>query len=209
VIVPPRDSVRPSDKKEPRILFLGILDPKKGFTDLMRAIPAVLAIVPTASFVFAGDGDVESARLLASELNISASVTFLGFVHGERKVRQLQCAAVLCLPSYDEGMPMALLEGMSYGIPVVATPVGGIPDLICSGENGLLVSPGDIDGLARAIVSLLTNPALSASIGNAGFAHIERFHSIDHVCTLLNGIYASLSSKPTPESGHAVDASPS
>jgi glycosyltransferase involved in cell wall biosynthesis len=206
VIVPPRDSVRPSDKKEPRILFLGKLEPRKGFRDLLKAIPAMLAIVPTASFVFAGDGNIEGARLLAAELGVSASVTFPGFVRGESKTRELRSAAVLCLPSYDEGVPVALLEGMSNGIPVVATPVGGIPDLICSGENGLLVSPGDIDGLARAIVSLLTNPALSASIGNAGFAYIERFHSIDHVCTLLHEIYSSLSSKPTPGNGHAVDA---
>ena len=94
-----------------------------------------------------------------------------------------------------------------YTPSVVATPVGGIPDLICSGENGLLVSPGDIDGLARAIVSLLTNPALSADIGKAGFAYIEHFHSIDHVCTLLHGIYASLGIKPASESDHAVSAS--
>jgi glycosyltransferase involved in cell wall biosynthesis len=207
VIVPPRDSVRPSHKKEPRILFLGTLEPTKGFMDLLKAVPAVLAIVPTTSFVFAGDGKIESARLLASELGISASVTFRGFVRGESKTRELRSAAVLCLPSYGEGVPVALLEGMSNSIPVVATPVGGIPDLICSGENGLLVSPGDIDGLARAIVSLLTNPVLSSSIGNAGFAYIERFHSIDHVCALLHGIYSSLNSKPTPETGHTVDAS--
>lgn len=207
VIVPPKDSVRPSEKKEPRILFLGRLEPRKGFKELLMAMPAVLAIVPTAKLVFAGDGDIESARLLAAELDISASVTFLGFVRGERKIRELKCAAVFCLPSYDEGVPVALLEGMSHGIPVVATPVGGIPDLICSGGNGLLVSPGDIDGLARAIVSLLTDPLLSASIGNAGLAYVERFHNIDHVCTLLHGIYASLNSKPAPESGHAVDAS--
>ena len=207
VKVPPRDSVWPSAKKEPRILFLGRLEPKKGFRDLLMAMPAVLAIVPTAKLVFAGDGDLESARLLAQELDISSSVMLLGFVRDESKARELKRAAVLCLPSYDEGVPVTLLEGMSNSIPVVSTPVGGIPDLICSGENGLLVSPGDVDGLACAIVSLLTNPPLSARIGNAGFAYIERFHSIEHVCTLLHGIYASLISKPTSESGHAVDAS--
>jgi glycosyltransferase involved in cell wall biosynthesis len=209
VIVPPKDSVPPSDQKEPRILFLGKLEPRKGFRDLLRAVPAVLAIVPKASFVFAGDGEIESARLLAAELGISASVTFLGFVRGDSKTRELRSAAVLCLPSYDEGVPVALLEGMSNAIPVVATPVGGIPDLICAGENGLLVPPGDIDGLARAIVSLLTNPVLATEIGNAGLAYIERFHSIDHVCSLLHGIYASLGIEPTPKSGHAVSASPS
>ena len=207
VIMPSGCSMPPSDKKEPRILFLGSLELRKGFRDLLRAAPAVLAIVPGTKFIFAGDGDIAGARRLAAELGISGSVTFLGFVRGESKTRELRSAAVLCLPSYDEGVPVALLEGMSNAIPVVATPVGGIPDLICSGENGLLVSPGDIDGLARAIVSLLTNPALSAEIGKAGFAYIEHFHSIDHVCTLLHGIYASLCIKPASESDHAVSVS--
>jgi glycosyltransferase involved in cell wall biosynthesis len=207
VIVPPRESVRPSEMKEPRILFLGNLEPRKGFRDLLMAMPAVLEIVPTAKLVFAGDGDIEGARLLASKLHINASVVLLGFVRGERKTKELQRAAVLCLPSYDEGVPMALLEGMSYAIPIVATPVGGIPDLICSGENGLLVSAGDVEALARAIVSLLTNPHLSANIGNAGFAHVERFHSIDHVCALLHDIYVSLNSKHASGRGHAVDTS--
>jgi glycosyltransferase involved in cell wall biosynthesis len=174
---------------------------------LLMAMSAVLTRVPTAKLVFAGDGDIEGARRLAAEFGVSASVTFLGFVRGGRKTWELQRASVLCLPSYNEGVPVALLEGISNGIPVVTTPVGGIPDLIRSGENGLLVTPGDIDGLSRAIVRLLTDPPFSASIGNAGFAHIERFHSIDRVCNLLHDIYASLGSKATPEGGHAVDAS--
>ena len=207
VTLPTRDMVRPSEKKEPRILFLGSLEPRKGFKDLLRAMCAVVASVPEAKLVFAGEGDIEGARRLAADLGISASVTFLGFVRGECKTRELQCAAVLCLPSYDEGVPVALLEGMSNGIPVVATPVGGIPDLICSGENGLLVAPGDVDSLSRAIVSLLTDPSFSTGIGNAGFEYIKRFHSIDHVCSLLHDIYASLGSKSTAESGDAVDAS--
>ena len=206
VIMPPKVIVQSSDKKEPRILFLGSLISRKGFSDLLMAMPAVLAIVPTAKVVFAGDGDFENGQLLAAKLGIGSSVTFLGFVRGVDKTRELHSAAILCLPSYDEGVPMALLEGMSNGIPVVATPVGGVPDVIRSGENGLLVSPGDIEGLARAIVSLLTNPHLSSSIGNAGLAYIERFHSVDHVCALLHGIYASLSRKRTTGSPHAVDA---
>jgi glycosyltransferase involved in cell wall biosynthesis len=201
--LPPRDSVRPCDMKEPRILFLGSLEPRKGFKDLLVSLPAVLATVPRANLVFAGDGDIEGARQLAAELRISASVTFLGFARGERKASELQRAAVLCLPSYDEGVPVALLEGMSNGIPVVATPVGGVPDLICSGENGLLVAPGDIDGLSRAIVSLLTNPALSAGIGNAGFTYVERFHSTKQVCTHLDGIYTSLCNRQMPENVQA------
>lgn len=206
VMVPLKDSVRRSENKEPRILFLGNLEPRKGFKDLLKAFPAVLAVIPKARLVFAGDGDIEGGRQLAAELGISSSVTFLGYVRGESKALELQSAALLCLPSYDEGVPVALLEGMSNGIPVVATPVGGVPDLICSGENGLLVEPGDIKGLSRVMVSLLTDAHFSESIGKAGFEHIERFHSIDHVCTLLHGIYASLGSKSTPERG-AVDAS--
>jgi glycosyltransferase involved in cell wall biosynthesis len=207
VIVPAKDIVRPPEKKEARILFLGRLEPRKGFGDLLMAMPAVLAVVPTAKAVFAGDGDIEGARLLSAKLNISASVEFLGFLRGEEKIAELRSASILCLPSYLEGVPMAVLEAMSNGIPVVTTPVGGIPDVIRSGENGLLVSPGDVDGLAHALVSLLTNPTLSATIGNAGFESVELFHSVDHVCTLLHRVYDSLSSKSTSGSRHAVDVS--
>jgi glycosyltransferase involved in cell wall biosynthesis len=157
--------------------------------------------------VFAGDGDIEGARRVATELGISESVRFLGFVRGESKTRELRAAAIVCLPSYDEGVPVALLEGMSNGIPVVATPVGGIPDLIRSGENGLLVPPGDIDSLSRVLVSLLTDSIFSSAIGNAGYEHIERFHSIEHVTVLLHGVYSSLGAKPTTDSGKTVNAS--
>ena len=200
----PEDRARYSEKKEPRILFLGKLEPRKGFTDLLMAMPAVLAVVPTAKLVFAGDGDIEGARLIASKLDISPSVSFLGFVRGECKAVELQHAAVLCLPSYNEGVPVAILEAMSNGIPVVATPVGGIPDLICSGKNGVLVSPGDIGGIARAITDLLTDPHLAASIGTAGCVHVERFHRVDYVCSLLQGVYMTLSSGRTAESDPAM-----
>jgi glycosyltransferase involved in cell wall biosynthesis len=205
VIIPAKDNLQQTERNEPRILFLGKLEPRKGFRDLLMAMPGVLAAVPAAKLVFAGDGDIESARMLAADLGISSSVALLGFVRGEDKTRELRSSSVVCLPSYDEGMPVALLEAMSRGIPVVATTAGGIPELVHSGKNGLLVSPGDVQGLTRAIVDLLTDPHLSVSIGTAGFMHVERFHSLDHVCTLLEGIYVSLGRRRGPEGGRALD----
>lgn len=191
-VIPKKDSRRQTESKEPRILFLGKLEPRKGFRDLLAAMPGVLAAVPSAKLIFAGGGDIEGAQALAADLGISASVAMLGFVRGEDKVRELRSSSVVCLPSYDEGMPVALLEGMSHGIPVVATNVGGIPELIYSGENGLLVLPGDVQGLTQAIVKLLTDAHSSAAIGAAGLRHVKRFHDLENVCTLLEGIYVSL-----------------
>jgi glycosyltransferase involved in cell wall biosynthesis len=192
VIIPENDSQRQTQRKEPRVLFLGKLEPRKGFRDLLLAMPGVLAAVPSAKLVFGGDGDIEGAQALAANLGISSSVTMLGFVRGEDKVKELRSSSVVCLPSYDEGMPVALLEAMSHGIPVVATTVGGIPELVHSGENGLLVSPGDVQSLTQAIVGLLTDSHSSAAIGAAGFRHVERFHGLENVCTLLEGIYVSI-----------------
>jgi glycosyltransferase involved in cell wall biosynthesis len=192
VIIPKYDSRRQTQRKEPRILFLGKLEPRKGFMDLLSAMPGVLAVVPSAKLVFAGDGDIEGAQALAAHLGISASVTMLGFVRGEDKVKEVRSSSVVCLPSYDEGMPVALLEAMSHGIPVVATPVGGIPELVHSGDNGVLVRPGDVQGLTQAIVELLTDTHSSAAMGAAGFRHVERFHGLENVCTQLEEIYVSL-----------------
>jgi glycosyltransferase involved in cell wall biosynthesis len=82
---------------------------------------------------------------------------------------------VFILPSYNEGLPMALLEAMSWGLPVITTPVGGIPELVISGTNGLLVNPGDIAGLSAALQSLVASEQLRLQLGNAARATVMPF----------------------------------
>ena len=82
--------------------------------------------------------------------------------------RLYRSASVYCLPSKNEGMPMSVLEAMSYGLATITTPVGGIPQVISDGENGYLVPVGDHEALAKTISSLLSNVPLKRSIGEAG-----------------------------------------
>jgi glycosyltransferase involved in cell wall biosynthesis len=96
------------------------------------------------------------------------------------------------LPSYYEGLPMSVLEAMALGVPVVASRVGGIPDLIEDQANGLLVAPGDIDGFVVAIDRLLVNADWRRVIGSAGRQTVERCYSAGRVLAELRGLYARL-----------------
>jgi glycosyltransferase involved in cell wall biosynthesis len=150
--------------REQRILYLGRLFPRKGHDDLLRGFALIADTHPGARVVFAGSGDLEVTRALAARLGVVERVEFLGWVTGARKAEELARAAVFALPSHQEASPVSILEAMSAGTPVVATRVGGIPDLVQDGVNGLLVEPQNPTALARALSALLDDPGLGGRL---------------------------------------------
>lgn len=184
--------VRPSQRPACSVLFLGWLHRDKGVLDLMHAIPHVLRSVPEATFVLAGSGDVDSMTRLARSLRIEHAVHWPGWVDGAEKDNLLRKADVFVLPSYYEGLPLGVLEAMACGVPVVATSVGGIPDVIEDRINGLLVDPGKPEALARAIVTLLKDDALRARLREAAHRDVRKRFSAETVVEDLESLYREL-----------------
>lgn len=159
--------------REPRILYLGRLFPRKGHDDLLRGFAEIADAHPGVRVVFAGSGDIEGTQALASQLGLGARVEFLGWVTGERKTAELLRAAVFALPSHQEASPVSILEAMSAGTPVVATNVGGIPDVVENGVTGLLVEPRDSAMLGSALKALLDDPALGRRLARQAASAME------------------------------------
>jgi glycosyltransferase involved in cell wall biosynthesis len=149
------------------VLFLAWLHEDKGVLDLVKAMPIVLGSVPDATFVLAGSGDADSIANLARSLRVEHALRLPGWVNGKGKGDLLRQSDVFVLPSYYEALPVGVLEAMACGVPVVATAVGGIPDVILDRVNGLLIEPGQPDALARAIVTILTDDALRSRLREA------------------------------------------
>lgn len=149
--VPVRTCTRPT------LLFLGRIRAKKGMYELLEAMPRVLSVVPDACLVMAGDGELDAARQRAVALGVASAVVLPGWLDGIRKQQALAGCDVFVLPSHFEGLPIGLLEAMASGRLVVASRVGGVPDLIRGGENGLLVEAGDVQQLSEALVRALVD----------------------------------------------------
>ena len=149
------------------VLFLGRLEENKGIYDLLDAVAGVRAAVPDVRLVCAGEGDRAGVARYAERLGIAEAVKFTGRVGPSGKRALLEHAAVFALPSYEEGLPVSLVEAMSAGVPVVATPVGGIPEVVVDGASGYLVGAGDKRSLERMLRRLLTERALAARLGAA------------------------------------------
>jgi glycosyltransferase involved in cell wall biosynthesis len=182
----------PSQRPARSVLFLGWLHRDKGVLDLLHAMPEVLRSVPDATFVLAGSGDVDTVMSLARSLGVEQAVRLPGWVDGAEKSNLLREADVFVLPSYYEGLPLGVLEAMACGVPVVATAVGGIPDVIDDRTNGLLVDPGEPEGLARAIVAMLTDDALRARLRSAAHRDVRKRFSPENVIADLESLYREL-----------------
>lgn len=155
------------DYSNRKMLFLGILGQRKGTYDLIEVLPEIFRKYPDAHIYFGGDGERETAERLCREKRIDGNVTFLGWVRGAEKEKYLKECSVYVLPTYHEGMPMSILEAMSYGMAVVSTYVGGIPHLITDGGNGLLCEAGDKEALEKRLEELLAWPELRKKIGES------------------------------------------
>ncbi|HET9396526.1 MAG TPA: glycosyltransferase family 4 protein, partial [Nitrospiraceae bacterium] len=147
------------------ILFMGLIGQRTGIYDLVRALPAVIKAAPEVRLVAAGPGELDAVRSCARERGVDDRVLLTGFVSGFDKLRLLEEAALYVLPSYTEGVPLSILEAMSVGLPVIATPVGGIPDVLRHGVDGYLVPPGSQTELADRIIELLNNKELRERMG--------------------------------------------
>lgn len=158
------------------ILYLAHLIERKGYLDLIRALPEVIEQVPDVRLVLCGSGEVERAQELCKDLGILDHVDFHGWVSDTEKVNQLSRATVFCLPSYDEGLPMGILEAMSTGVAVVATPVGGIPDVLTNEVNALLAEPGDVSKLSEQLIRLLTQSDLRNRLAAKALEDSSRFN---------------------------------
>jgi glycosyltransferase involved in cell wall biosynthesis len=152
------------------IACVGRVEPMKGQADLVRALPNV----PNARLVIVGR-DVRGHRAeleaLARDLGVADRIDIRGV---QTNVLELLAhASVLALPSYSEGFPIVPLEAMAVRRPVVATAVGGTPELVVDGETGILVQPGDVDALARALRELLDDPERARAMGEAGYRRLR------------------------------------
>ena len=153
--------VKPNNKE---ILYAGTVYHRKGYDDMIRAFAKVAPQHRDWKIVFAGNGEIEQGKALAAELGIADQTVFLGWVSGDDKDAAFRHATVFCLPSYAEGFPMGVLDAWAYGLPVITTPVGGIPDIAIDGKNMLLFNPGDIDALATQMEKMISNDNLRHSI---------------------------------------------
>jgi glycosyltransferase involved in cell wall biosynthesis len=179
------------------LLFLGRLTDAKGLFDLFAALATIRRRFPAVRLRCGGDGDIPNVKERAGALGITDCVDVLGWISGSEKQRWLSEAAVYVLPSYAEGLPMGVLEAMAAGMPVVSTPVGGIPDAIEDGVEGFLVEPGNVDGLAERIMQLLGNEELRRAMGIAAWTRAQRDFSTDHVILQIETLYKSLGARPT------------
>jgi len=155
------------DGDTPRLLCIGRLIPIKGHLVLLRALARARARVPEVTLEIAGRGPLGPAlQAYAAELGIADAVRFLGFVSDVE--RAIEESAIVVVPSIGEGFGMVALEAMERARPVLASSVGGLPEIVGDGETGLVVPPADAEALAEAIVALAGDLPKAAAMGAAG-----------------------------------------
>lgn len=163
---PPDRSAR---KGQPcRILFLGNLIERKGVSDLLEALARLGEGVGAWEATLAGGGDEAFYGSRAETLGIGGKVRFAGWVEGPDVQALLAWADLLVLPSYDEGLPLVILEALGHGLPVICTPVGAIPEVLHHDETALMVAPGDLDALTASLARLIAEPETRLRLGQAG-----------------------------------------
>jgi glycosyltransferase involved in cell wall biosynthesis len=170
--------------------FVGWLLPIKGPMYLLRAMETVWRVRPDASLIFVGKGDMDmDLRTESLRIGANGNVKFLGWREDIDEL--IPIFDILALPSLNEGMGRVLVEAMAAGKPVVASRVGGVPDLVKHGESGMLVPPANKDALAEAILHLLDNPEKARQMGQRGRERCRPF-SVEAMIAKLDALYEGL-----------------
>jgi glycosyltransferase involved in cell wall biosynthesis len=177
-----------------RIVALGQLGRRKGTPELLDALAAPAMRELGWEAVIAGNGTVEASRERVAALGLAERVEIPGWVDSATVSRLLATADIFVLPSHNEGLPVAILEAMGAGLPVVTTPVGAIPELVIAGESGLLVPAGSAAALAEALAELVRNPELRVRLGQNARDRVEQHFRIEATAERFVMMYRALAS---------------
>ncbi len=171
-----------------QLIHVSNFRPVKRVSDLVTAFAQIASEVPDVDLLLLGDGPTRhDVDRLIRKYELNNRIQCPGF---KRDVHQyLRCADAFALSSELEGAPLSLLEAMSCGLPVVSTAVGGIPEIIEDGENGLLVPFGDIDAMAEKLYAILTDSTLAGRLGKQARQHIIKHHTVEKVLPQYEAIY--------------------
>lgn len=172
------------------VLFMGRLGKRKGTYDIIEAAKHLKA--DNVEINLYGDGEVNEVQKVVTEAELQGKVKVNGWISGEQKDEVFKSADIYILPSYNEGLPISILEAMAIGLPVITTPVGGIPEAVENGVNGFLIQPGDYAALAQRIDSLAENPDLRKQMGRQSYRIAKEKFDIETVIKQLQDIYSGL-----------------
>ena len=188
VVVPASVPAR-TDRQKVRLVFLGRIGERKGAFDTIHAIAQLSKLQQQQiELHLAGDGEIDQARKLIDSLGLQDCVKLLGWINAETRDRLLHNADIFVLPSYNEGLPIALLEAMAWGLPTIVTAVGGIPE-VADHSTGFLVSPGSIEQITAAMQALIENESLRVGMGSKSRERVIPLN-LNNYCETLHLIYA-------------------
>lgn len=183
--IPPEIPQRSLKEGKVTLFFCGRISQQKGAFDLIQAFAQLPSEQKDNSrLIIAGDAGIEAGKKLVESLNLTSYVTFPGWIDSEQRDKLLADSDLFMLPSYHEGLPMAILEAMSWGLPIITTPVGGIPEVVIEKQNGLLITPGNVQQLSQAMQSLIQNKNLRLSLGKAARETATHFDVSSYSCHL-------------------------
>ena len=179
-----------------RVLSIGRLIPRKGFQFLIRALPQILEkISQDFEIEIVGDGPYQEELLkLAENLGVASHIHFSGSVPYSELPQKYRDADLFILPSLAEGMPLVVLEAMGTGLPIVVSRVQGIDELVVDGVNGALFDPGDVDGLAHALVKLINAGERRIEMGKASTERVKPY-DWKHIADAYLNLYADVLTK--------------
>ena len=142
-----------------QFIFLGRIGKGKGIFDVLEALKNIKNDINTKFILrIGGDGEVQKLKEYLSKYKLNDLVEYIGWISGDDKKKYLESSDIMIMPSYNEGLPISLLEAMSYTMPIISTSVGGIPQILKDNFNGKIVEPGSISQIEKVILYYIQNP---------------------------------------------------
>lgn len=191
-IVPEPMQMNIAKDQKLHLLFLGTITKAKGIFDLIQIfIQNREQYQDRVVLHIGGNGEVDKLKSLIKENGLESLVIYEGWISGDQKIELLNLSDVFILPSYTEGLPVSILEAMTYKLPILSTPVGGIPEVVQDKENGILFNPGDMASIVAAVNYLLDNKYIARTMGENSYKRIYPYLP-DNVVHRLHNLYTNL-----------------